>query len=227
MSFYKRLVEETNQHKMAMIDIEFIQRGVSGNVTLDEYITFLTQAYHHVKHTVPLLMACGAHLPERHKWLQAAVAEYIEEELGHEEWILNDIKHCGANPELVRNGKPAMETELMVSYAHDMINRINPVGFFGMVYVLEGTSVALATTAAEAIQQQLQLPKKAFSYLTSHGSLDISHVDFFEKLMDRVDDINDQEQIIHCAKVFFKLYGDIFRSLDNTGNSLEVDYAAA
>ncbi|WP_455201510.1 TenA family transcriptional regulator [Kaarinaea lacus] len=227
MSFYKRLVDETSPQRQSLVDIEFIKRGVAGNVTLDEYIAFLTQAYHHVKHTVPLLMACGTKLTDKQKWLQAAIAEYIEEEIGHEEWILNDIKHCGADQEKVRNGYPATETELMVSYAYDMINRVNPVGFFGMVYVLEGTSVALATTAAEAIQVQLQLPKKSFSYLTSHGSLDVSHVDFFEQLMDRVEDPNDQAQIIHCAKVFFKLYGDIFRSLDNTENPSEVKYAAA
>ena len=227
MSFYKQLVEQTNPQRQELVGIEFIQRGVAGNVTLDEYIAFLSQAYHHVKHTVPLLMACGAKLSERQKWLQSAIGEYIEEEMGHEEWILNDIKQCGADAEQVRTGTPSLATELMVAYAHDMINRVNPIGFFGMVYVLEGTSVALATTAATAIQQRLQLPKKAFSYLTSHGALDVSHVDFFEKLMNRVEDKVDQAQIIHCAKVFFNLYGNIFRSLDHSVNSLEVNYAAA
>jgi len=227
MRFFQQLVEQTNTQKQALVEIEFIQRGVAGNVTLSEYVAFLSQAYHHVKHTVPLLMACGSRLLERQKWLQKAIAEYIEEELGHEEWILSDIKHCGADPDAIRHGKPSLATELMVSYAYDMINRVNPAGFFGMVYVLEGTSVALATTAAEAIQQQLDLPKKAFSYLTSHGSLDISHVDFFEKLMNQITDKTDQAVIIHSANVFFKLYGDIFRSLDESYKSSEVNYAAA
>ena len=110
MSFYKRLVDETSLQRQSLVDIEFIKRGVAGNVTLDEYIAFLTQAYHHVKHTVPLLMACGTKLTEKQKWLQAAIAEYIEEEIGHEEWILNDIRHCGADQEKVRNGCPATET---------------------------------------------------------------------------------------------------------------------
>lgn len=227
MKFYQQLVSQTNPQRQELVNIAFIQRGVAGNVTLDEYIAFLSQAYHHVKHTVPLLMACGSTLSDKQKWLQKAVAEYIEEEIGHEEWILNDIKHCGGDPEVVRHGKPSVETELMVSYAYDMIHRVNPAGLFGMVYVLEGTSVALATTAAESIQQNLQLPKNAFSYLTSHGSLDISHVDFFEQLMNKVEDQDDQTQIIHCARVFFKLYGDIFKSLDQSTNSPEVNYAAA
>jgi hypothetical protein len=34
--------------------------------------------------------------------------------------------------------------------------------------------------------------------------------------MDQVTDSKDQETIIHCAKNFYKLYGDIFRSINTT-----------
>ena len=37
-------------------------RGTRGDVSLDTYVAFLTEAYHHVRHTVPLLMACGSRL---------------------------------------------------------------------------------------------------------------------------------------------------------------------
>ncbi|MDQ6960675.1 MAG: iron-containing redox enzyme family protein, partial [Mariprofundaceae bacterium] len=86
----------------------------------------------------------------------------------------------------------------------------------GMVLVLEGTSVALATLAAERIEVALGLPKQAFSYLTSHGSLDVSHVAFYEKLMNRLDDADDKAAVAHGARMFYKLYGDIFRSLPLT-----------
>ncbi|HEY6611682.1 MAG TPA: iron-containing redox enzyme family protein [Pseudomonas sp.] len=186
---------------------------LAGRISLDSYVAFLAQAYHHVKHTVPLLMACGARLPERLEWLRGAIAEYIEEEYGHQEWILNDIRACGADAEAVRRGTPNLPTELMVSYVYDRIARDNPVSFFGMVNVLEGTSIALATQAAAIIQDRLQLPAQAFSYLTSHGSLDISHVEFFRTLMDRLDDPADQAAVVHTARVVYRLYGDLFRSL--------------
>src|SRR5512137_751605 len=48
-----------------------------------------------------------------------------------------------------------------------------PLGFFGMVHVLEGTSVSLALLAADAIQKPLKLPYAAFGYLRSHGTLDV------------------------------------------------------
>jgi hypothetical protein len=38
-------------------------------------------------------------------------------------------------------------------------------------------------------------------------------VKFFESLMDQVKNPDDQATIIRCAKSFYKLYGDIFRSL--------------
>ncbi|MCW4631092.1 MULTISPECIES: TenA family transcriptional regulator [Marinomonas] len=215
MTLYQRLQQETLAERQYLVTSPIIQRCFHGQITLENYVDFLTQAYHHVKHTVPLLMAVGSRLPEEKEWLREAVGEYIEEEMGHQEWILNDIAACGADKEAVRKSQPASATELMVAYAYDTINRINPLRFFGMVFVLEGTSIALADNAAEQIKNKLDLPANAFSYLRSHGSLDQEHIVFFENLMNKITDKNEQDQIIHSAKMFFKLYANIFRELDN------------
>ncbi|MDQ6993739.1 MAG: iron-containing redox enzyme family protein [Mariprofundus sp.] len=213
MAFYDDLMKETEKERHRLLSIPFIQQGAAGELSLESYTAFLAQAYHHVKHTIPLLMATGGQLPERLEWLRVAIGEYIEEEMGHQEWILNDIEACGGDKEVVRHQMPIAATELMVAYAYDTVMRKNPVGFFGMVLVLEGTSVSLATHAADVIQQALNLPKTAFSYLSSHGSLDVGHVDFYEKLMNRLDNNEDRQAVVHCAKLMYKLYGDIFRSL--------------
>ena len=213
MTFFHTLQDRTAAERDHLLTAPVLQLAVDGKLSLETYIAFLTQAYHHVKHTVPLLMACGARLPERLEWLRSAIAEYIEEELGHQEWILNDLAACGADPEAVRHGQPALATELMVSYVYDRIARHNPVSFFGMVNVLEGTSIALATRAASAIRGSLGLPPAAFSYLNSHGSLDLEHMRFFEELMNRLDADEDREAVVHTARVVYRLYGDMFRSL--------------
>ena len=213
MTFFHTLQDRTAAERDHLLAAPVLQLAVDGKLSLETYIAFLTQAYHHVKHTVPLLMACGARLPERHEWLRSAIAEYIEEELGHQEWILNDLAACGADPEAVRHGQPALATELMVAYVYDRIARHNPVSFFGMVNVLEGTSIALATRAASAIRGSLALPPAAFSYLNSHGSLDLEHMRFFEDLMNRLDADEDREAVVHTARVVYRLYGDMFRSL--------------
>jgi len=218
MAFYDDLLKATEQERNTLMNLPLIQQGGAGKISLQTYIAFLTPAYHHVKHTTPLLMACGGRLSGEYEWLRTAIGEYIEEEMGHQEWVLNDIETCGGNKEAVRqsadtNTSPSQATELMVAYAYDMIYRVNPVGFFGMVLVLEGTSTAVATQAGEQLMTSLNLPKKAFSYLLSHGSLDISHVSFYESLMNQVTDAKDQAMVIHAAKMFYKLYGDVFRDV--------------
>ncbi len=215
MTFYQTLLAATENERNALMSQPLIKQGGAGNLSLETYIAFLTQAYHHVKHTTPLLMACGGRLSGDYEWLRTAIGEYIEEEMGHQEWVLDDIETCGADKEAVRQSdtpetSASHATEMMVSYAYDMIHRVNPMGFFGMVLVLEGTSTAVATQAGEALMESLNLPKKAFSYLLSHGSLDIEHVDFYESLMNKVTNAEDQAMIIHAAKRFYQLYADIF-----------------
>lgn len=213
MSFHARLLEETADARLGLLGTPIIQGCLRGEVSLPSYLAFLREAYHHVRHTVPLLHACRAALPAHHAWLNPAMDEYIEEEQGHDEWILNDIRACGADEQAVRHGRPGHATEVMVAYAYDTIARRNPLGFFGMVHVLEGTSVSLALMAAEQIQKPLDLPDSAFSYLRSHGTLDQEHTAHFELLMDQIERPEDQADIIHAARAFFRLYGDVFRSL--------------
>ena len=120
MTFFERLQQETMAERQYLLDAPIIQQCIGhGDFSLQEYIDFLVQAYHHVKHTVPLLMAVGSRLPSDKEKYREAIAEYIEEELGHQEWILNDIAACGVDKEKVRHGKPGEATELMVAYAYD------------------------------------------------------------------------------------------------------------
>jgi pyrroloquinoline quinone (PQQ) biosynthesis protein C len=219
MSFYQQLQQDTATERTGLLATPLITAALAGQVSRQHYLGFLTRAYHHVKHTVPLLMACGARLPDRQEWLRSAVAHYIEEELGHHEWILNDIAAAGGDAAAVRASQPDFNTDLMVAYAYDTVTRRNPVGFFGMVYVLEGTSVSLASNAARALQDALDLPPGAFTYLSSHGALDVEHIGDFEQLVNRLDTQDDREAVVSHAQTFFRLYGNVLRSINIQGHA--------
>ncbi len=220
MSFFDTLQIATQEERTELFSLPVIRDALEGRVSLESYQAFLTQAYYHVRHTVPLMMACGARLPLRLEWLREAVCEYIKDEYGHEKWILNDIHACGGDIDEVRDGRPSLPIELMISFLYDFIARDNPVGLFGMVNVLEGTSIALATHAAGAIREHLELPETAFSYLSSHGSLDIEHMQTYRRLMDTLEDPNDQAAVIHTSKIVYKLYTDMFRGLPRNRENL-------
>lgn len=210
---FARLRRETAADRQRLIGAPIIQAALAGQVSVHSYLAFLTEAYQHVRHTVPLLVACRDRLPARLQWMRPALDEYIAEEAGHDEWILNDIAAAGGDAAAVRRGAAAAATEVMVAYAYDAIARGNPVSFLGMVHVLEGTSVDLALAAADRIQHGLRLPDSAFSYLRSHGTLDREHTAHFEQLVDALDDPQDEADLIHAARMFYRLYGDVFRGL--------------
>ena len=70
---------------------------------------------------------------------------------------------------------------------------------------------------ADAALGPLALPQSAFSYLDSHGSLDIEHMQTYKRLMDRLDDPADQAAVIHASKVVYHLYSEMFRGLPRVG----------
>lgn len=217
MQLYERLQAETAADRARLLAAPVIQRALRGEVTRELYVAFLTQAYHHVRHTVPLMMAAGSRLTERQDWAREPLLHYLDEEAGHEQWILDDIASAGGDRELAAASWPSPATEAMVAYAYDTVMRRNALGFFGMVYVLEGTSVALALEAAARIQATLQLPVNAFSYLRSHGELDRQHVGDLAGVLARIDHEDDASAVIRCARGVFWLYGEMFRMLEAVG----------
>ena len=220
MKFHEQLARDTAQEREFLLESPVIRRCLAGEVTRDLYVAFLTQAHHHVRHTVPLMMALGARLPERHAWLQDAVLHYLAEEAGHDQWILNDIANAGGDRDAAAASQPAVATDAMVAYAYDTVMRRNPLGCFGMVHVLEGTSVALALRAADRIQQALGLPSNAFSYLRSHGELDKEHVNDLAGILARLDDAADRDAVVRCARAMYWLYAQVFRGLEAQSSAI-------
>jgi pyrroloquinoline quinone (PQQ) biosynthesis protein C len=217
MSFHEQLAVATSSDREYLLSAPVIADALRGRITRELYLAFLTQAYHHVRHTVPLIMAVGSRLPDRLAWLRGDVMHYLEEETGHDEWILNDVEASGGDRARAAASQPSVATDAMVAYAYDMVFRRNPVGFFGMVHVLEGTSAAIALEAADAIATCLQLPTRAFSYLRSHGQLDREHTKDLARILDRLERAEDRDAVLQCARAEYWLYGNVFRTLVPVG----------
>lgn len=211
-AYFTQLEAATVRQRIAFLSVPQVRAGLAGEIGLATYLDYLTQAFHHVSHTVPLMQAARARLVHRPD-LIAALDEYIAEETGHEEWILNDIATAGGDAERARHSRPHAATQAMVDHAYRTIAEGNPAAFFGMVYVLESISVALASKGAGAVAERLGLPPQAFSYLTSHGALDQSHMRFFATLVNSLEDEDDRAAITTMAQEMFGLFGAMFAAL--------------
>ncbi len=216
MSVYERLVYETGAARIRFMAVPILQRALQGNIGRDDYLAFLGQAYHHVSHTVPLLANCRERLPARLGWLQTAMDEYIEEEAGHELWILDDIRAAGGDADAARDSAPLPTTELMVAYAYDLVNRRNPVGFLGMVFVLESTSVQLASRAASVIRDSLRSSRAGISLFDLPWQRRPGTYRVLSETGQSTRPTEDQDAVVHSASMFYRLYGDIFASLSES-----------
>jgi pyrroloquinoline quinone (PQQ) biosynthesis protein C len=220
MPFYNTLQTETEQDRAYLLSAPVIEDVFAGRFGLPTYLAFLHQAYHHVRHTVPLLEAARSRLSDDQQWVHGALTEYIAEESGHEAWILDDIAACGEDRDDWAQRPPGFATEMMVAYLYDYIARHNPMGIFGMVLVLEGTSSSMAPTVATIVQDKLNLPAEAMTYLVTHGELDQGHMNHFEAVMNRVTSEEDRAAIVHVAKRIYRLYGDVYRALPSEAQAL-------
>ncbi|MFY9641102.1 MAG: iron-containing redox enzyme family protein [Rhodomicrobium sp.] len=212
MTPFERLYLETAEARERFLAIPLVNHALATGGTRELYVAFLCEAYHHVKHTFPLLALASAHT--RDERYQAALVEYMNEERGHDLWILDDIRAMGGDADAVARGKPGTPCQVMVGYAYYSIEWVSPYALLGMVHVLEGLSVMLAEKVAGAVQRTLGAGgASGFSYLRSHGALDIEHTALFRRLIDTFEDRETQDTIIEAARVMYRLYGAIFEDL--------------
>ncbi len=213
MSQFDQLFQATASERNEFTALPLIQDTLRNGASREVYLDFLGQAYHHVKHTVPLLALAAARCGPQDRHYQSALLHYIDEERGHDEWILEDIDALGGQSHVTRQQSAHFPCRVMVGHAYYVIEHVSPYGLLGTVHVLEGMSVALAGKAAVALRGRLQAgPNAGFKYLTTHGDLDVSHTEFFKTLIDEIDPLH-VPVVIQAASDFYRLYGDMFRDI--------------
>ena len=84
MTPFERLYLETAEARERFLAIPLVNHALATGGTRELYVAFLCEAYHHVKHTFPLLALASAHT--RDERYQAALVEYMNEERGHDLW---------------------------------------------------------------------------------------------------------------------------------------------
>ncbi len=223
IAFYDRLVAETEAERQAFMALPIIRKALVGGLSKDVYLGYLSEAFHHVKHTVPLMALVNDHLGADRSAFRIGLADYAVQKRGQERWILHDIDHAGGDAEAVKNGEPSGATQALVAFAYDYVAQVSPIAIFGMIFVIERTGSGLAERAVGHFMETLGLPRKCFSYLLSHGFTDFAEQGFFEGLMAQVNDPADQDAIIHMAQRMYGLYGQVFQAIADKAGLEDTD----
>jgi len=100
-------------------------------------------------------------------------ARHIEEELGHDDWLLEDLASLGADPDAVRSRPPSPTVAALVGAQYYWIHHVHPVGLLGYVLLLEGWPPTLETV--DELRRRTGYGPSAFRTLLAHADLDPSH----------------------------------------------------
>lgn len=109
---------------------------------------------------------------------------HIEEELGHDEWLLEDLETLGIPRADVLARLPAESTARAVGAQYYWVRHVHPVALLGYIAVLEGHPPAVEFL--DRLVTVTGLPRGAFRTLYKHARLDVAHQDDLRKLVERL-----------------------------------------
>lgn len=114
--------------------------------------------------------------------LRAYFVEHVPEELGHDEWLLEDLELLGVGREQVLAAAPSPHVAAAVGAQYYWIRHHHPVAILGYIAVLEGYPPRLADV--HEWRERTKLPRGAFRTLEEHAALDPSHNEELDALLD-------------------------------------------
>jgi len=186
-----------------------------GTASRDTYLRFLTQTYHYVLETTPLLRAgaraFAASSDAFGKSMHERFAEHAREETGHEQWLLDDIEALGADVEAAKRAEPSPAVQAYVAMVRFTGRSRRPIGLMGVGFLLEGVSEKLGTQTADNLRARSKIPgiEKALSFVDSHGSTDVGHMEEGRKALRTIEDPNDRAAVLLCAQCTALYYTEL------------------
>ena len=211
MSFFITLVENSDASRRAIETMPKVHAMMHKGLTLQEYRAFLRDLYHIVSHFCPIMAAAAARCDDGLRDIRNELFERIEEEKGHEKWVLEDIAAMGGDIN-VQTAAPSAPVQAMIGFNYYAAERIHPCSVLGMLYVLEVVASVYGGKVADSIARAIGRKTGAggFRFLSSHATLDADHMAKLNVLLKTIDDPAAQAAIINSTRVNFHQFGQIF-----------------
>jgi len=176
------------------------------------YARYLMNVWHYAQHSSTVIGLAGTRCVLSHPPLAEYLLQHALEELGHDQWALDDLKTLDVSEAEVRASRPVPACAAMIGYEYYVAGHANPVGLFGWLYVLEAMGEDLGHLVAAAIKQGLKMPS-GVKFLAGHGEADAEHTKEIVDQIKRNISGSDLEEVHHVAEVVSDLYARMFREI--------------
>jgi pyrroloquinoline quinone (PQQ) biosynthesis protein C len=187
-------------------------RIFDGTASRELYLRFLTQTYHYVKLTRTLLAAGARALRDDADPTRRAFGErfahHEQEEVGHEQWVLDDIRALGADVAAAERAEPCAAVKGYVAMSTFVWESRHPIAIMGISTLLEGISEKLGSSTARSFRERSAIPgiDEALTFLDTHGEADVGHMEEARAALRRITDERDREAVVSCARMTSLFY---------------------
>jgi pyrroloquinoline quinone (PQQ) biosynthesis protein C len=212
MSFFITLIENSDASRRAIETLPKVHSMMHKGLTLPEYGALLHDLYHIVLHFCPIMAVavgrCDAELGN----VREELRERIEEETGHEQWVLQDVVAIGGDAHRVAATPPSAPVQAMIGFNYYAAERVHPCAVLGMLYVLEVVASVYGGKAADSIARATgrNLATGGFRFLSSHATMDAEHMAKLNVLLKTIADSSAQAAVINSTRVNFHQFGQLF-----------------
>jgi pyrroloquinoline quinone (PQQ) biosynthesis protein C len=212
MSFFITLVENSDASRRAIETSPKVDSMMHDGLTLAEYRAFLHDLYHIVWHFCPIMATAAARCDDRFRDIRYDLYERIEEEKGHEAWVLEDVKAVGGDVLHVREAQPSPSAQAMIAFNYYAAERVHPCSVLGMLYVLEVMSSVYGGRVADSIAKAIgrDVAAGGFRFLSSHATMDADHMAKLNLLLKTIAEPAAQAAVIDSTRVNFHQFGQLF-----------------
>lgn len=166
----------------------------------DLYPIYLGTMHMIVRSAVPLMEAAmtRAMLQISEDPLAASLIKYlkrhIKEEIGHDGWLLEDLKAIGADPDEFLRLIPSPHVAELVGAQYYWLHHHHPVSILGHLAAIE--CYHPPSGFAERLRALTGYPKEGFRAIARHEVLDVHHKQEIFSLIDRLPLKPDHEKMV-------------------------------
>lgn len=147
----------------------------AGEFALADYHGLLRMLFHQTFEGPATFALAAAHCAPRHFRARDYLLAHADEEKGHWQWVLNDLRATGDTGPDPRTLLPPPACAGYVAFNVYTATR-HPLARLGIAAVLEGIGATHGTKYGRRLVEHLRLEKAQASFFLGHGALDVGHV---------------------------------------------------